>query len=179
MTNTTQPIEDQLADATFEIGVHHRLHGELNTILHPNGGGPEKPSLCDLVSFVRRDLADAKAAIERLTADRDKWKAMTIRVCEHCDAVVSGSLDRPCDACGHFGGEHISIAFVKEREKNAAPDKPTYARVQPCGCVLCVCDDEDKCHGCGAKRCGDDGCDVRRGVRVYETDRDEKEVGDG
>lgn len=28
------------------------------------------------------------------------------------------------------------------------------ARHQPCGCVVCTCDDEDRCHGCGAKHCG-------------------------
>jgi hypothetical protein len=27
------------------------------------------------------------------------------------------------------------------------------ARNQPCGCVLCVCGDVDRCHGCGATAC--------------------------
>lgn len=26
-------------------------------------------------------------------------------------------------------------------------------RIRPCGCVVCVCEDEMQCHGCGAKAC--------------------------
>lgn len=29
------------------------------------------------------------------------------------------------------------------------------AKHQPCGCVVCTCEDEEQCHGCGAKNCGD------------------------
>jgi hypothetical protein len=28
------------------------------------------------------------------------------------------------------------------------------AKHQPCGCVICTCADEERCHGCGAKNCG-------------------------
>jgi hypothetical protein len=28
-----------------------------------------------------------------------------------------------------------------------------YKRNQPCGCVMCICQDEELCHGCGAKSC--------------------------
>ncbi len=28
------------------------------------------------------------------------------------------------------------------------------AKYQPCGCVVCTCEDPDRCHGCGAKNCG-------------------------
>jgi len=28
------------------------------------------------------------------------------------------------------------------------------ARVQPCGCIICTCDDPQQCRGCGAKSCG-------------------------
>jgi hypothetical protein len=28
------------------------------------------------------------------------------------------------------------------------------AKHQPCGCVICTCEDEERCHGCGAKNCG-------------------------
>jgi len=27
-------------------------------------------------------------------------------------------------------------------------------RNQPCGCIVCMCDDDERCHGCGAKHCG-------------------------
>jgi len=29
-----------------------------------------------------------------------------------------------------------------------------YLREQPCGCRMCVCEDEKQCQGCGAKHCG-------------------------
>lgn len=28
------------------------------------------------------------------------------------------------------------------------------AKHQPCGCIICTCEDEMRCHGCGAKHCG-------------------------
>lgn len=28
------------------------------------------------------------------------------------------------------------------------------ARHQPCGCVICACEDDEQCQGCGAKNCG-------------------------
>lgn len=28
------------------------------------------------------------------------------------------------------------------------------ARNQPCGCVICVCEDDEQCQGCGARSCG-------------------------
>lgn len=31
---------------------------------------------------------------------------------------------------------------------------PKYKRNQSCGCVLCICNDDIQCHGCGAKSCG-------------------------
>ena len=31
---------------------------------------------------------------------------------------------------------------------------PTLAKHQPCGCVICTCEDEQQCQGCGAKHCG-------------------------
>lgn len=34
------------------------------------------------------------------------------------------------------------------------PDSRLLAKNQPCGCVVCVCEDEHQCHGCGAKNCG-------------------------
>ena len=32
------------------------------------------------------------------------------------------------------------------------------ARHQPCGCVVCICDSDERCLGCGAKNCGTPGC---------------------
>jgi hypothetical protein len=27
-------------------------------------------------------------------------------------------------------------------------------RYQKCGCIVCICDDDERCHGCGAQHCG-------------------------
>jgi hypothetical protein len=34
------------------------------------------------------------------------------------------------------------------------PTKPLLARNQLCGCIVCICSDPDRCHGCGARHCG-------------------------
>lgn len=34
------------------------------------------------------------------------------------------------------------------------PAAPVLAKHQPCGCVICTCEDEQQCQGCGAKHCG-------------------------
>jgi uncharacterized protein (DUF2147 family) len=34
----------------------------------------------------------------------------------------------------------------------------TLLRIQPCGCVVCCCDDYEQCHGCGAKMCAKPDC---------------------
>lgn len=43
----------------------------------------------------------------------------------------------------------------------------TPAREHPCGCVVCVCEDERQCHGCGAKSCGTPEC-VLSGNKPFE-----------
>jgi hypothetical protein len=43
---------------------HHR--DQLNAVLHPAGGGPAKPALCDLVAFVEGDLRQLRAVVQRL-----------------------------------------------------------------------------------------------------------------
>lgn len=37
---------------------------------------------------------------------------------------------------------------------DAASSLPALAKHQPCGCVVCTCEDQEQCHGCGAKYCG-------------------------
>lgn len=55
------------------------------------------------------------------------------------------------------------------------PEQPTgqtaEQRHYACGCVSCVCLDEERCHGCGAKSCRDKStCQWRRVVRVDAPD---------
>ena len=38
--------------------------------------------------------------------------------------------------------------------KRAAEQQPALAKYQPCGCVICTCEHETQCQGCGAHHCG-------------------------
>lgn len=54
---------------------------------------------------------------------------------------------------------HCEYTLYRERERihaefKAALIKPLLAKHQPCGCIVCTCDDEVQCRGCGAKHCG-------------------------
>jgi len=53
--------------ARLKLSEYERLHSELNAIVHPNGGGPEKPSLCDLIAYVQKDLKKSK--LSEVTVD--------------------------------------------------------------------------------------------------------------
>lgn len=48
----------------------------------------------------------------------------------------------------------ISILHNELHEAQAKRSKPELARVQPCGCVVCYCENQERCLGCGAKYCG-------------------------
>lgn len=51
--------------------------------------------------------------------------------------------------------------------------EPPLAREQPCGCVVCVCDSDERCYGCGAKNCDDPTtCVLRLGDRTKRVYRD-------
>ncbi len=58
-------------------------------------------------------------------------KRMQIHVCHRCD--------------------HSFIAVPDDDEDG---EDETLAKHQPCGCVVCTCEDEVQCQGCGAKHCG-------------------------
>lgn len=54
---------------------------------------------------------------------------------------------------------HCEYTLHQERERVHAEFrqvlcKPVLAKYQPCGCVVCTCEDEYQCQGCGAKHCG-------------------------
>lgn len=57
----------EVVELRATLAEHARLHKELNTAIHPKADGPEHPSLCDLVAFVRvdmRELNGMRAALE-------------------------------------------------------------------------------------------------------------------
>ena len=54
---------------------------------------------------------------------------------------------------GHSGDKTVS----SYPEDNQQPPKERQ-KIQPCGCVVCSCQDDAQCHGCGAKNCGTKEC---------------------
>ncbi len=89
---------EQDLNALREMIEHHR--GELNSALTPIGD--MKPALCDLVAFVRSDLA-------KLRKERDALRA-TLKEISYNDGIPDGYLGEP--GCGHPG---IASAALKEK----------------------------------------------------------------
>lgn len=56
-------------------------------------------------------------------------------------------------------------------ELEAGQDWPRLAKRQPCGCVVCTCQSDVQCGGCGAKRCGKADCVLEgdRSKAVWES----------
>ena len=55
---------------------------------------------------------------------------------------------------------HCEFTLYKERERihsefrNALRLTPALAKYQKCGCIVCTCEDDYQCQGCGAYHCG-------------------------
>lgn len=49
--------------------------------------------------------------------------------------------------------DHAIETTLSATTQQPAHDK-WLAQHQPCGCIICICDDDERCHGCGAKHCG-------------------------
>ena len=50
--------------------------------------------------------------------------------------------------------EQEHLQKIKARCEALLMENQTLAKTQPCGCVVCTCDDPVQCHGCGASNCG-------------------------
>lgn len=59
------------------------------------------------------------------------------------------------NCCVRFPDCRTLYSQLREAEKWK---EPRLKRVQPCGCVVCICEDPVQCHGCGAKDCGQPDC---------------------
>lgn len=70
------------------------------------------------------------------------------------DVNCSCHLHPPCSDCVDNGHAREVIEEARACIRELSEGK-TYKKYQPCGCVLCTCDDyiDDACHGCGAKSC--------------------------
>ena len=52
--------------------------------------------------------------------------------------------------------DEITLDQLPAAARAALASKPERLLVkrQPCGCVICTCEDEEKCQGCGSRHCG-------------------------
>lgn len=60
----------------------------------------------------------------------------------------------------HLNIAHIALTKainILDDCKKLNPER-NLNKFQSCGCVLCTCEDEIQCHGCGAKNCGTKDC---------------------
>lgn len=76
---------------------------------------------------------------------------------EPLDALAQQPAACPkCDGTGEAdsGGIHPWGAPAMIPCDCQQPAAPALAKHQPCGCVICTCEDEQQCQGCGAKHCG-------------------------
>jgi hypothetical protein len=92
------------------------------------------------------ELAKAMSRADVLAAEVRAWRYQCVQ--EQCEG---GDVD---------GADcRLNAAMAATDSTNAldpakfAPE-PTLARNQPCGCVVCRCEDDNQCQGCGAKHCG-------------------------
>ncbi len=60
----------------------------------------------------------------------------------------------------------IAEAAIQDRMDNHTHSS-VLERQQPCGCIVCTCEDEERCHGCGAKECGEKECVFVTGNSVW------------
>lgn len=59
----------------------------------------------------------------------------------------------------------FAINAARPHEADQGKALATYKRNQPCGCIVCFCADEERCHGCGARSCGKGEACVFKGAR--------------
>lgn len=66
------------------------------------------------------------------------------------DDAASAKIKKSIAHLSGFIGSGGDIAYELQSPE---PDT-TLAKRQPCGCVVCTCENDDQCQGCGAKHCG-------------------------
>lgn len=80
------------------LAEHACLHKELNAAIHPKADGPEHPSLCDLVAFVRADmkeLASTRLALQaKIESINHKPDGVIVVKAEHIDRATAEAVHR-------------------------------------------------------------------------------------
>ena len=75
----------------FNLEGVEKVKASFNKGLHPNGDGPKKPSLCDLVGFALSDIRKLQAKVGAMQAVVDA--AMKARDIEHEDDLRDALFD--------------------------------------------------------------------------------------
>lgn len=57
------------------------------------------------------------------------------------------------DELARWKETHSWSSTLRTRAETAEAERARLAKNQPCGCVVCTCDHEERCLGCGAKSC--------------------------
>ena len=60
----------------------------------------------------------------------------------------------PLQPSGLSSGPRFVVHVPGPEQTAGDAEAEALAKYQPCGCVICTCEDEKQCHGCGAKHCG-------------------------
>lgn len=87
-------------------------------------------------------LYDLGGNISDLDEEEQTAAHALIRLCcEIADSFGEECLEPiKCDQCDGFG--------------TASTTEPVLDKYQPCGCVICTCENDVQCQGCGARHCG-------------------------
>ena len=89
-----------------------------------------------------------------MTDAAEQARTLRVDVCPECESdekawrVTQGTGDDIIGTCQHKWHDQPA-------PKPAAPvSARLLAKYQPCGCVICTCENDEQCQGCGAKHCG-------------------------
>lgn len=123
------------------------------------------------VGYVSQDFLDGKWNLDHIAKSDEGQISRTIPVfakppqpAEHrpCpediregapyDDPAFESLCREHEIWGTAAAAQCAVFW--EAGKRVAEQQPALTKYQPCGCVICTCEHETQCQGCGANHCG-------------------------
>lgn len=107
------------------------------------------------IAVTRAYLSDEEwSVLERRIAELERENERLRTALREIIGEVKGCGPKCSDEFKRLGLD--SVREIAERALAASPQPPnrTLAKFQPCGCVVCTCENDEQCQGCGAKNCG-------------------------
>lgn len=95
-----------------------------------------------------------------LSGDPRTWKGLYTAMLAAAPAVqgepVAAVVEEVfgSDGTSDFINARLPVGTKLYTAPQPAEQQPELCRTQPCGCVICFCENETQCMGCGAKHCG-------------------------